>query len=96
MSTDDCDRILTRGCRRCSTSTIRPTTDPRDFLGAQYDAGLAWVHLPLGFGGLDLPRTAQEQVDAKLAAAGAPVGGTAEELHRHGHGGADDRGVRDR
>jgi alkylation response protein AidB-like acyl-CoA dehydrogenase len=51
-------------------------TAARDFLGAQYDAGLAWVHLPLGFGGLDLPRTAQEQVDAKLAAAGAPVGGT--------------------
>ena len=52
------------------------TTDPREFLGAQYDAGLAWVHLPHGFGGLGLPRTAQERVDAKLAAAGAPVGGT--------------------
>ncbi len=54
-----------------------PAVSPaRDFLGAQYDAGLAWVHLPAGFGGLDLPRTAQEQVDAKLAAVGAPVGGT--------------------
>jgi alkylation response protein AidB-like acyl-CoA dehydrogenase len=52
------------------------TTEPRDFLGAQYDAGLAWVHLPVGFGGLDLPRTAQDRVNAKLAAAGAPVGGT--------------------
>ncbi len=52
------------------------TTEPREFLGAQYDAGLAWVHLPLGFGGLDLPRTAQDQVNARLAAAGAPVGGT--------------------
>ncbi|GAB1815330.1 acyl-CoA dehydrogenase family protein [Mycobacterium sp. MUNTM1] len=52
------------------------TSNPRDFLGAQYDAGLAWVHLPHGFGGLDLPRTAQERVDARLAAAGAPVGGT--------------------
>lgn len=50
--------------------------DAREFLGAQYDAGLAWVHLPRGFGGLDLPRTAQERVDARLAAAGAPVGGT--------------------
>jgi alkylation response protein AidB-like acyl-CoA dehydrogenase len=52
------------------------TTDPRDFLGAQFDAGLAWVHLPQGFGGLDLPRKAQELVNAPLAAAGAPVGGT--------------------
>ncbi len=52
------------------------TSDQREFLGAQYDAGLAWVHLPHGFGGLDLPRTAQERVDAQLAAAGAPVGGT--------------------
>jgi alkylation response protein AidB-like acyl-CoA dehydrogenase len=53
------------------------TTDPHEFLGARYDAGLAWVYLPRGFGGLDLPRSAQERVDAKLAAAGAPVGGTA-------------------
>ena len=45
------------------------TTEPRDFLGAQYDAGLAWVHLPLGFGGLDLPRTAQQRVDRQ---AGSP------------------------
>jgi alkylation response protein AidB-like acyl-CoA dehydrogenase len=52
------------------------TSDPHEFLGAQYDAGLAWVHLPHGFGGLDLPRKAQERVDATLAAAGAPVGGT--------------------
>jgi alkylation response protein AidB-like acyl-CoA dehydrogenase len=52
------------------------TSEPREFLGAQYDAGLAWVHLPEGFGGLDLPRKAQEHVDARLAAAGAPVGGT--------------------
>ncbi|MDP7702776.1 MULTISPECIES: acyl-CoA dehydrogenase family protein [unclassified Mycobacterium] len=51
-------------------------TSARDFLGAQYDAGLAWVHLPVGFGGLDLPRSAQARVDAQLAAAGAPMGGT--------------------
>jgi alkylation response protein AidB-like acyl-CoA dehydrogenase len=48
-----------------------------EFLGAQYDAGLAWVHLPVGFGGLDLPRSAQARIDAQLAAAGAPMGGTA-------------------
>jgi len=52
------------------------TSDPREFLGAQYDAGLAWVYLPQGFGGLGLPRKAQEFVDAELSTAGAPVGGT--------------------
>jgi len=52
------------------------TTPPREFLGAQYDSGLAWVYLPQGFGGLGLPRKAQEFVDAELSAAGAPVGGT--------------------
>ncbi|POX83476.1 acyl-CoA dehydrogenase [Mycobacterium kansasii] len=51
------------------------TTDPRDFLGARFDAGLAWVHFPVGFGGLDLPHTYQAQVDAQLAAAGAPPAG---------------------
>ena len=30
------------------------STEPRVFLGAQYDRGLAWVHFPEGFGGLGL------------------------------------------
>jgi alkylation response protein AidB-like acyl-CoA dehydrogenase len=51
------------------------TSDPRDFLGARFDAGLAWVHFPRGSGGLDLPRSFQSQVEAELAAAGAPLGG---------------------
>ena len=50
-------------------------TDPREFLGARFDAGLAWVHFPNGSGGLDLPRGLQSQVEAELAAAGAPPGG---------------------
>ncbi|ETW23732.1 acyl-CoA dehydrogenase family protein [Mycobacterium gastri] len=51
------------------------TTDPQEFLGARFDAGLAWVHFPAGFGGLGLPHTYQAQVDAHLAAAGAPPAG---------------------
>ncbi|GAB7143674.1 acyl-CoA dehydrogenase family protein [Mycobacterium riyadhense] len=51
------------------------TTDPKDFLGARFDAGLAWVHFPRGNGGLDLPPRCQAQVDAQLAAAGAPPAG---------------------
>ncbi|BBX97399.1 acyl-CoA dehydrogenase family protein [Mycobacterium lacus] len=51
------------------------TSDPQDFLGARFDAGLAWVHFPRGNGGLGLPPTYQAQVDAQLAAAGAPPPG---------------------
>jgi alkylation response protein AidB-like acyl-CoA dehydrogenase len=50
-------------------------TDPREFLGARFDAGLAWVYFPTGSGGLDLPRGLQSQVEDELAAAGAPPGG---------------------
>lgn len=48
------------------------TTPPADFLGAQFDAGLAWVHFPQGRGGLGLARGRQLEVDALLEAAGAP------------------------
>jgi len=44
--------------------------DQTAFLGAQFDAGLARVHYPLGQGGLDLTPKLQEVVDAELAAAG--------------------------
>ncbi|MGG2460081.1 acyl-CoA dehydrogenase family protein [Streptomyces sp. RGM 3693] len=47
-------------------------TDRLDFLRARFDAGLAWVHFPVGLGGLDAPRALQAVVDAELAAAGAP------------------------
>jgi alkylation response protein AidB-like acyl-CoA dehydrogenase len=50
-------------------------TDPHEFLGARFDAGLAWVHFPIGSGGLELSRSFQAQVEDELAAAGAPPGG---------------------
>ncbi|WP_406864561.1 acyl-CoA dehydrogenase family protein [Streptomyces sp. HUAS MG47] len=50
-----------------------PATTPRlDFLRARFDAGLAWVHYPVGLGGLGAPRSLQAVVDAELASAGAP------------------------
>ncbi|WP_277682034.1 acyl-CoA dehydrogenase family protein [Saccharomonospora azurea] len=48
------------------------TTDRLDFLRARFDAGLAWVHYPVGLGGLGLPRGAQAVVDSALTDAGAP------------------------
>jgi alkylation response protein AidB-like acyl-CoA dehydrogenase len=40
------------------------------FLRAQYEAGLAWVHFPMGFGGLGVDRALQQQVDARIRLAG--------------------------
>lgn len=48
-----------------STSTV-------DFLGAQFDKGLAWVHFPVGHGGLGISPKFQKTVNECLYAAGAP------------------------
>ena len=42
-----------------------------EFRGHRYDAGLAWVHHPTGFGGLGLSRRLQRTVERQLRAAGA-------------------------
>lgn len=47
--------------------------DPQAFLGARFDAGLAWVHFPVGLGGLDRSRQEQELVDGLFEEAGAPA-----------------------
>ena len=53
--------------------TRHPVGDDRlGFLRARFEAGLAWVHFPVGLGGLGAPRTLQAVVDAELAEAGAP------------------------
>jgi alkylation response protein AidB-like acyl-CoA dehydrogenase len=62
------------------TDTLLAEHDPkaeseREFLGAQFDAGLAFVHFPEGHGGLGLQPKLQAVINRKLAAAGAPPGG---------------------
>jgi alkylation response protein AidB-like acyl-CoA dehydrogenase len=50
-----------------------PKSTPRlEFLRARFAAGLAWVHYPVGLGGLGAPRSLQAAVDAALRKAGAP------------------------
>jgi alkylation response protein AidB-like acyl-CoA dehydrogenase len=51
------------------------TTPPKEFLGAQFDRGLAWVHYPEDCGGLGLTPKDQQQAMSRLAAAGAPSSG---------------------
>lgn len=43
-----------------------------EFLGAQFDMGLAWVHFPLGLGGLGISPKFQKAVNEILYPAGAP------------------------
>ncbi|MCU1429436.1 MAG: putative acyl-CoA dehydrogenase [Actinomycetia bacterium] len=49
------------------------TTPAAQFLGAQYDRGLAWVHFPEGAGGLGASPKLQNVVNARLVGAGAPL-----------------------
>ncbi len=42
-----------------------------EFRGLQFDAGLAWVHFPVGFGGLGVRPDLQRVVEKRLRAAGA-------------------------
>ena len=49
------------------------STAEREFLGAQFDAGLAWVHFPAGDGGLGLSRKLQQRINDRLRHAGAPI-----------------------
>jgi len=48
------------------------STSPTDFLGAQFDKGLAWVHFPVGHGGLDMNPKLQKQINERIYAEGAP------------------------
>ena len=47
------------------------TTPDVEFRGARYDAGLAWVHFPMGFGGLGLRPELNRHVEKRLRDAGA-------------------------
>ncbi|GAA1948108.1 acyl-CoA dehydrogenase family protein [Nocardioides panacihumi] len=50
-----------------------PTSTPlAELMGAWYDAGLTWVHFPVGLGGLDAPRALQPLANRILQEAGGP------------------------
>jgi alkylation response protein AidB-like acyl-CoA dehydrogenase len=48
------------------------TTDPKVFLGEQFDRGLAWVHFPEGHGGLGLNPKLQKTINERVFGAGGP------------------------
>jgi len=49
------------------------TTQPKEFWGAQFDAGLAWVDYQVGDGGLGVSPRHREYVNRRLEEAGAPT-----------------------
>lgn len=49
------------------------TTPVQEFLGERFDAGLAWVWFPEGYGGLGLTPKLQSPVERALRQAGAPT-----------------------
>ena len=46
--------------------------DNATFRGARFDRGLAWVHFPIGCGGLGVSPKFQKIVNEELAKAGGP------------------------
>ncbi|EIV94748.1 acyl-CoA dehydrogenase family protein [Frankia sp. QA3] len=71
-SQDDDRARVERAAREVLAGIDPATATTAEFLGACYDAGLAWVHFPVGFGGLGVPAGLQAVADAILAAGGRP------------------------
>src|SRR5215211_3341143 len=54
------------------TSFPPDKTEAKVFLGEQFDRGLAWVHFPEGFGGLEASPKLQKLIQERIYAAGGP------------------------
>jgi alkylation response protein AidB-like acyl-CoA dehydrogenase len=50
-------------------------TPAKDFLGEQFDRGLAWLHFPPDCGGLGLTPKDHQRAQSRLVAGGAPIAG---------------------
>jgi alkylation response protein AidB-like acyl-CoA dehydrogenase len=68
----DDEQIVLRRLDELVESHPPKTTPDVVFLGAQFDAGLAFVHFPTGYGGLGLSRKLQPLIRDRLNAEGAP------------------------
>ena len=72
MTDVDATTVLDRLVDDLLASHPPSVTEAAAFLGAQFDAGLAYVQFPEGYGGLGLAPALQAHVDTRLQAAGAP------------------------
>ncbi|MBA4022673.1 MAG: acyl-CoA dehydrogenase [Gordonia sp.] len=67
VNAEDATRTLDRFLSENDPTSMSTT----EFLGRRFDAGLAWVHAPVGLGGLGADRENQATVEDAMVAAGA-------------------------
>src|SRR5262245_2535448 len=79
---DDESRVLAL-CEQLLADAPPADTPSTEFLGRQFDLGLAWVHFPEGNGGLGLSPKLQKTINETLAKARAPRAGA---MNPIGHG----------
>lgn len=70
--TENAERRLSEAAERLVTEFPPGQVPAAEFLGARFDAGLAWVHFPPGLGGLGVAPGLQGIADAIVEAAGGP------------------------
>ena len=71
LTTDEQRRVLSLAREVVAAHDPR-ATDPIEFLGARFDAGLAWVWFPQGNGGLGLRQELQSVVEREFRKSDAP------------------------
>jgi alkylation response protein AidB-like acyl-CoA dehydrogenase len=72
-SAEKAEQLLTRTVDELLAAHPPAATDARAFLAAQFDAGLAFVHFPKGYGGLGISRKLQPLVNDRLRRSRAPT-----------------------
>jgi alkylation response protein AidB-like acyl-CoA dehydrogenase len=70
--TENAERRVSEAAARLVTEFPPGQVPEAQFLGARFDAGLAWVHFPPGLGGLGVAPGLQGIADAVAEAAGGP------------------------
>ncbi len=64
--------VVEETARRVVAEHPPASTPLPELMGAWYDAGLTWVHFPVGLGGLDAPRALQPLANRIMREAGGP------------------------
>lgn len=72
MMTTNAERLVTDRARTLVAEYPPTNTPTAEFLGARFDAGLAWVQFPCGLGGLGVAAGLQGIADAVVQEAGGP------------------------